>query len=461
VWKKHPFTVLIVDDEPAMLDAVKRIFRNSPYRILVASGGLAALEISSRHKVDVIILDYKMPDMDGLTVLKKVKAAHPSIQVLMLTGQGGVREAVAAIKLGAIDFLLKPFETETLLAKVGQCYRIWRLEMENRALKDGSGLRFEFQDLIGDCPVMLRLKRQIIQIAASDAPVLIQGATGTGKELVARAIHVHSSRSTGPFVPVDCGALNESTMGSELFGHVKGAFTGAVESTTGLIRAADGGTLFLDEVGELPLSMQVKLLRTLQEREVRPIGSSRHFKVDVRVTAATNQDLEKAVAAGSFRQDLYYRLNVVGLRVPALAERMEDLPLLVNHFLNRFSEADRSLKCSPRAMECLRSYCWPGNVRELENAVRHAAAFCSPDVITVADLPEQVRQAAESGSGSGRLLPAEVTGETMADYEIAAIRNALARTGGHRRKAARLLGIGEATLYRKLKRYNLHQVGRK
>ncbi len=457
--KKRPFTVLIVDDEPAMLDAVKRIFRNFPYRIKVATGGYQALEIIRQHHVDVIILDYKIPDIDGLTVLKKVKASCPSIQVIMLTGQGGVREAVAAIKLGASDFLLKPFETETLLAKVRQCCRIWQLEMENRALKEGGALDFDFQDLIGNSPLMLRLKRQIVQIAASDAPVLIQGATGTGKELVARAIHAHSPRASNPFVPVDCGALNESTMGSELFGHVKGAFTGAVESTTGLVRAADGGTLFLDEIGELPLSMQVTLLRTLQEKEVRPIGSSRHFKVNVRVTAATNQDLEKAVAAGNFRQDLYYRLNVVGLRVPALNERMEDLPLLVNHFLNRFGQGDRSLVCSPQAMECLRRYGWPGNVRELENAIRHAAAFCSQDVITVADLPEHVRQGTECGPG--HLLPLEVAGETMADYEIAAICNALARTGGHRRKAARLLGIGEATLYRKLKRYNLYEVGRK
>lgn len=452
------FTLLIVDDEPAMLAAVKRVFRKSPYRIKVASGGRQALEIVRRQQVDVIILDYKMPDMDGLKVLKRVKLERPEVQVIMLTGKGGVKEAVAAIKLGASDFLLKPFETETLLAKVGQCYRIWRLEMENRALRDESDLRFEFRNLIGNSPVMLRLKRQILQIAASDAPVLIQGATGTGKELVARAIHVHSPRNPKPFVPVDCGALNESTLGSELFGHVKGAFTGAVESTTGLIRAAHGGTLFLDEVGELPLSMQVSLLRALQEGEVRPVGSSRQFKVDVRVTAATNQDLEKAVAAGSFRQDLYYRLNVVCLRVPSLAERMEDLPLLVNHFLNRFGKGDRSYVCSPRALRCLQSYAWPGNVRELENAIRHAVAFSNQGNITIADLPESIRQATDGSQD--HCLASGQPGETMADYEIAAIRNALAKTGGHRRKAARLLGIGEATLYRKIKRYKLHHVGR-
>ncbi len=454
----RPFTVLIVDDEPAMLAAVKRIFRKTPYKIEVASCGTAALEYVSSNAVDAMILDYKMPDINGLEVLKKVKSDRPAIQVLMLTGQGGVKEAVAAIKLGAIDFLLKPFEAETLLAKIHQCYRIRQLEMENQILKNENCFNADFRHLVGNSPVMLRLKSQIIQVAKSNAPVLIRGATGTGKELVARAIHAHSLRAGKPFVPVDCGALNESTMGSELFGHVKGSFTGAVESTIGLIRAASEGTLFLDEIGELPLPMQVSLLRTLQEKEVRPVGASQHFKVDIRVTAATNQDLEKAVAEGRFRQDLYYRLNVVSIKVPSLDERLEDLPLLVNYFLNRFATDNRSFVCSPLALECLRNYGWPGNVRELENALRRAVAFCKQGTITVSHLPESVRKLANCQESA--FLQEVNLGETMADYEIAAIRNALAKTGGHRRKAARLLGIGEATLYRKLKRYNLYGVGR-
>jgi DNA-binding NtrC family response regulator len=292
----------------------------------------------------------------------------------------------------------------------------------------------------------------VSQVAGADASVLIQGETGTGKELVAKAIHFHSHRKDQPFVPVDCGAIGETVMGSELFGHVKGAFTGAHESTPGLIRSADKGTLFLDEVGELSLTMQVKLLRTLQEREVRPVGASQSHPVDVRFIAATNRNLEEEVAQGRFRQDLYYRLNVVVLGVPSLGERVEDIPILARHFIQQFSTpASPVRKISNVALKLMNTYDWPGNVRELENVIRRAVAIGQDEYIKPFDLPENINNGSYSGIHSTDLMGSD----SLAAYETAAIRNALAKCEGHRKRAAQMLGIGEATLYRKLSKYQL------
>jgi DNA-binding NtrC family response regulator len=299
---------------------------------------------------------------------------------------------------------------------------------------------------------MLGLKRMILQVAQADASVLIQGETGTGKELVARAIHFHSSRKGHAFVPVDCAGINENVMGSELFGHVKGAFTGAHESTQGLFRAAERGTLFLDEIGELPISMQVKLLRAIQEREVRPVGASRSYPVDVRILAATNRDLEQEVEAARFRQDLYYRLNVVVMKVPPLRDRRDDIPLLVHYFMEQFrSPACPAQRISSQALACLNAYDWPGNVRELENVLRRAVAMCTQEDIVPADLPENIHKSNVLTDAADHGL----NGDSLAAYELVAIRNALVKSNGHRKKAARLLGIGEATLYRKLNKYRI------
>ncbi len=445
------FSLLLVDDEPAILSSLKRIFHKAPYTIHTAENGRMAMEVLQQTRVDAALVDLMMPEMDGMQLLEHVHKQWPWVQVVILTGFGGVKEAVEAIQTGAADFLQKPFEPETIEARVNQIYHIWYLEMENQRLREKVEFQFSYNQLIGNSAAMLKLKKMIMQVAGSDASVLIQGETGTGKELVARAIHYHSPRKNQAFVPVDCASINETVIGSELFGHIKGAFTGAHESTKGLIRSADKGTLFLDEVGELPLAMQVKLLRAIQEKEVRPVGSSQSHTVDVRILAATNRNLEEEVAQGRFRQDLYFRLNVVVLGVPSLHSRKEDLPLLTRYFIQQFASPASSVEhLTNEALACMNSYDWPGNVRELENVIRRAVAMGQSNGITPGDLPESIysgNAAAAAGDNS--------ESDTLEAYELAAIRNALLKCDGHRKKAASLLGIGEATLYRKLNKYNI------
>jgi DNA-binding NtrC family response regulator len=454
--QERRFALLLVDDEPNILTALKRVFRKSPYDLYTAENGLAALQLLKQIPIDAALVDLMMPEMNGMELLAQMRNAYPHIMVVILTGHGGIQEAVAAIKLGAVDFLQKPFEDEGLRARIDQLHRMWLLEQENRRLKEQMQFSFGFEQLIGNAVAVLNLKRMILQVAHSDASILIQGETGTGKELVARAIHYHSERQAQSFVPVDCASLNESVMGSELFGHVKGAFTGAHENTLGLIRSADRGTVFLDEVGELPLGMQVKLLRTIQEREVRPVGASRSYPVDVRFLAATNRNLEQEVAEGRFRQDLYYRLNVVVMSVPPLRDRTEDLSLLIRHFISQASPSSTSVRTiSKEALACLMTYEWPGNVRELENIIQRAVAIGQDDCIRPADLPEQFQNTPMS-SCVVNAPNDDLVEDSLAAYERAAIRNALAKCGGNRKKASRMLGIGEATLYRKLKKYNLN-----
>jgi len=451
--KQRQFSLLLVDDEPAILSALKRVFRKAPYDIYTADNGLAALNVLQTTQIDAALVDIKMPEMSGMELLAQIQAKWPMVRVVILTGHGGVKEAVDAIQMGAVDFLQKPFEAESLDARVNQLFHIWSLEQENLRLKEQVQFRFGYEQLIGNSTAILNLKKMIIQVAGSETSIIIQGATGTGKELVARAIHYHSLRSNQPFIPVDCASISETVMDSELFGHVKGAFTGAHESTRGLFRAADKGTLFLDEVGELPLSMQVKLLRTIQEKEVRPVGASQNYPVDVRILAATNRDLEEEVAQGRFRQDLYFRLNVVKLYAPPLKERVDDIVLLVRYFLQQFfTNASSVGQVSNEALACLNNYDWPGNVRELENVIRRAVAIGQGEHIMPCDLPEIM-----SGGGNVQVdSPSDIPGDSLAAYELSAIRNALLKCDGHRKNAARMLGIGEATLYRRLNKYQSH-----
>lgn len=447
----HQFSLLLVDDEPAILTSLKRLFRSSPYNIHTAENGRRAMEILREFRIDAALVDLKMPEMDGLELLRQIRKHWPGIQVVILTGFGGVKEAVEAIRTGAADFFQKPFEPETIKARVNQLYEIWFLRAENLRLREKVQFQFGYDQLIGNSTAMLKLKKMIMQVSGSDASVIIQGETGTGKELVARAIHHHSLRRNQPFVPVDCAGINETVMDNELFGHVKGAFTGAHESTKGLIRSADKGTLFLDEVGELPLAMQVKLLRALQEKEVRPVGSSRNYPVDVRILAATNRNLEEEVAQGRFRHDLYFRLNVVVMTVPSLSSRSEDIPLLSRYFIQRFATPASPVRhLTGEAMACLNAYDWPGNVRELENVIRRAAAMGHGQGIEPGDLPESIYKSCAVISDSNELIK-----DSLAAYELAAIRNALLKCDGHRKHAARMLGIGEATLYRKLHKYHI------
>lgn len=451
--QSRQFSLMFVDDEDSILSSLKRVFRKSAYTLHAAHHGLEALEILNRTPIDVAMVDLMMPEMDGMELLKRMQADFPSVKVVILTGSGGVQDAVKAIKLGAVDFIEKPYEAENIETRISQLYHIWSLEQENQRLKQKVQYQFDYDQLIGNSTAMLNLKKMIVQVSGVDASILIQGETGTGKELVARAIHYHSPRSGQLFCPVDCAGISETVMASELFGHVKGAFTGAHETTKGLFRTADKGTLFLDEVGELPLSMQVKLLRVIQEKEVRPVGASRSYPVDVRLVAATNRNLDHEVAQGRFRQDLFYRLNVVTVNTPRLVDRKDDISLLARHFVQQFASAVSSVsQVAPESLTYLLNYDWPGNVRELENVIRRAVAMGQGQQIMPCDLPESISGGLHKSIG----LPEDTSADSLAAYEMSAIRNALQKCDGHRKKAAQLLGIGEATLYRKLNKYQAY-----
>ena len=451
---KNIFSLLIVDDEPLFRELLRTAFLEDDYILHTAENGVEALSILEETHVDAALVDLQMPEMDGLTLLTEIKEKYPGIMVIILTGSGGINEAVQAIKLGAVDFLKKPFPAAELRVRVDQLYRIWLLQEENKNLREEINFSFGFERLVGNATAMLKLKETVVQIGKSDASVLIQGETGTGKELVARAIHFHSPRADSAFVPVDCAAISESVIESELFGHVKGAFTGAYTSAPGLIRSAEGGTLFFDEIGELSPAIQAKILRTIQEREVRPLGSTKSYPVNIRVLAATNRDLEKEVGEGRFREDLFYRLNVVTVQAPPLRKRREDIALLTRYFIQRFKTDFSSIEgISDEALNIMYRYDWPGNIRELENAVMRAIALGRGTEILPVDLPPSLYN--KIGGMQNSRQSSALTGDSLAAYEQAAIHNALQQCGGNRKQAAKILDIGEATLYRKLKIYKI------
>jgi DNA-binding NtrC family response regulator len=432
----------MVDDEPSVLSSLKRVFFEDEYQIYTAGNGAQALELLSEFKIDAALIDLKMPGMDGLTLLKTMGEDFPQTMVIMLTGHGSIQDAVEAVKLGAVDFLEKPYAPEALRTRITQLHQIWHLREENRQLRARIEFQFGFDRLVGNSTVILKLKELIARLGPNDAPILIQGETGTGKELVARAIHHHSARSAGNFVPVDCAAISETVIESELFGHVKGAFTGAHMSTLGLVRSADGGTP----------AIQSKLLRTIQESEVRPVGSNQAYPVDIRILAATNRDLAKEVAENNFREDLFYRLNVVAIEVPPLRERKEDLALLAKYFLKRFAtDVTPTRDIARKTYFCLENHDWPGNIRELENVIRRAIALGRGERIEPEDLPANIFTPAGDGFAPVH-IPSD---DSMASYEKSAILNALKKSGYNRRIAAQILGVGEATLYRKISKYGL------
>jgi len=444
----------MVDDESSVLSSLKRVFFEEDYQIHTAKNAQEALSTVGKMRIDAAIIDLKMPGMDGLVLLKELKKDYPHIMAIMFTGHGSIQEAVEAIKLGAVDFLEKPYSPEGLRVRVAQLHRIWQLSEENRELKRKIEFQFGFDRLVGNSTAILNLKQIITQVGPGDTSILIQGETGTGKELVARAIHHHSRRSDKSFVPVDCAAISETVIQNELFGHVKGAFTGAHISTLGLVRSADKGTLFLDEIGELSPAMQAKLLRTLQESEVRPVGSSKSHKVDIRVVAATHRDLAEGIERKTFREDLYYRLNVVALNIPPLRDRKEDTSLLAKFFIKRFrSDYSPVEEISKHALIYLANYNWPGNIRELENVIRRAMALAKGKSIQPEDLPPEIYSPSDSTAIQGIEIPPD---ESMEAFETAAINNALSKCGNSRRKAAQILKISEATLYRKIKKYSIN-----
>ena len=445
--------VLVIDDEPQVLKALDRFMRGWGFEVEALSDPRVALNRIAVQDFDAVLTDYSMPLVNGLDVLRAVNEHQPACPTIILTAYASVERAVEAMRIGAFDFLAKPIESEEL-RKVME--RAVCRQRQPRVANSSEAARI----LLGDSEPIRSLRALIADVADTDSTVLITGESGTGKELVARALHEGSSRASRAFIPVHSGAIPESLLESEMFGHVKGAFTGATQARAGRFELADGGTLFLDEIGEMPLSLQVKLLRVLQERCFEPVGSSRTVRVDLRVLAATNKDLEHLVETGQFRADLFYRLNVVPIVVPPLRERREDIPILANHFLARYREARRSAvtRFSGEAMSCLMACDWPGNVRELENLVERLVILKRQGVIEVSDLPERYR--------SGRTPPAPAlppvvpelpeTGldlrKVLAEYEEELVRQALERSKGNKNRAAALLGINRTTLVEKLKR---------
>lgn len=442
-------SVLIVDDEPGTREICTRVALDAGLRVLAAETTEQALELLDQYPVDIVVSDLKVPQTGGLELLRRIRSSFQHIAVLMLTQYGTIESAVEATRLGARDYITKPFHVAELQTKLQRVVRDLELDQENRLLREQLRTRPGFAGLIGVSAKMQRVYKVIEKVSQHTYPVLILGESGTGKELVARSIHFNGPRKQKPFVPVDCSSLVPTLIESELFGYVKGAFTGATHTKMGLLEAAQEGTLFLDEVGDMPVDLQAKLLRALQEREVKPVGSTDRISINVRVIAATNRDLEIAIREGRFRQDLYFRLNVVQIKLPPLRDRKTDIPLLVNSFLEKFCDPQRPLRTiSEDAMRRLMAYDWPGNVRELENAVERAVALGSGPILHVGDLPSNLQYASAEHS----LEPEELL--SLEELERRAIGRALRETSGDKLAAARLLGIGKTTLYRKLKQYN-------
>jgi DNA-binding NtrC family response regulator len=443
--------VLVVDDEPSMLESVRRILRGEGHQVLLAGSWGDARSVLTRADLDVVLLDLRLGDARGLDALDELRRVRPDVEVVVMTGHASVESAVGCMRRGAFDYLAKPFDdVHRVRATVGRALERRALVFRNRALEDALRGREGLPELVGHSPAMRALERLVQSLRHNESNVLVQGESGTGKELVARAIHATSPRRAQTFVPVDCGALPASIIESELFGHERGAFTGAV-GAPGLFRVAHRGTLFLDEVGEIPLAVQAKLLRALQEREVRPVGASGSVAVDLRVIAATNRDLAAMVADGSFRADLYYRLNVVRIEIPPIRERRQDIVPLAQHFLEKHRGSHSpATGFEPEALEALMRCDWPGNVRELENVIESALALAPGPRLRVADLPRVASDAAAERGARDPGLPL-----SLEAYERSALERALVETQGDVSRAARRLGIGRSTLYRKLARYGI------
>ena len=441
-------SILIVDDEDSTRKLCRDIAVDATLQAHTAGTTEQALELLEESAVDIVLTDMKVPEAGGMELLRLIRSSHPHIAVMMLTQYGSIETAITATRLGALDYIAKPFHVAELRAKLERLMHAIDGDEKHRGLRDQLRTRSGFESLIGTSAKMQRIYRLIERVGHHDYPVLVLGESGTGKELVARSIHLSGVRKNKTFVPVDCSTLVPTLIESELFGYVKGAFTGAEQSRVGLFERANGGTLFLDEIGDLPLDLQAKLLRVLQEGEVRPVGATNRVPIDVRIIAATNRDLETAIRTGGFRQDLYFRLNVVQVKLPPLREHRNDIPLLANHFLKQFSDGQNTINTiSEDPMQCLLAYDWPGNVRELENAVERAVALGSGPLLHTCDLPSNLQQ----NSNEEELESNELT--TMKEIERRFILRALHEANGDKLAAARLLGMGKTTLYRKLKQY--------
>ena len=445
--------ILVVDDEISILKLLKEALTQWGYQVTCVSTGTEALEAIRTELFDAAITDIRMPEMTGLDLLREIKRHDESIEVVVMTGYPTIASAVEALKEGAYDYLSKPLILDELRHLMARVTEKRFLKGEVQSLRARLGEELSVNELVGNAAPMQRVKEIISKVATTDSPVLIEGESGTGKELVAAAVHRLSSRSKGPFIPVNCSAIPEDLLESEFFGHVRGAFSGAVSDALGLFRGANDGTIFLDEIAELSPGLQVKLLRVLQEMQVRPVGSTKPHSVDVRVIAATNRDLDRSIADGRFRQDLYYRLNVVRVSLPPLRARRDDIPVLVNHFLRRYNRRfRRDVKgITPDALAALTAYEFPGNVRELENVIERAFAMGAREQITFSDLP---------ALGNAVLIPATAATATgsvprLADVEKDLILRALAFYKDDKEAAASALGISRRTIYRRLKEYGM------
>ena len=441
--------ILIVDDEQSMVQFLTALLKREGYEVLSARSGPEALEMVREQAPDVVITDVKMPGMDGITLLEKIKKLDESTPVIIMTAYASQKTAIDALNLGAYQYLEKHAKNDEIKLVIRNALEMRKVRSENSYLKRQLKRTHATKEIIGRSDQMMSVFKMVDKVAETDSTILISGESGTGKELIAREIHYRSRRSGGPFVSINCGALPKDLLESNLFGHVKGSFTGAVRDQMGLFQVAEGGTFFLDEVGETQPATQVKLLRALQEREIIPVGGTKPIKIDVRLVAATNSDLEKEVREGRFRTDLYYRLNVIPLRLPSLRQRIDDIPILADHFLRRILGPDGPKRLSKNALDALGRYHWPGNVRELENVIERAVILSDDNEIDLGDLPEKVVRG-ESARGS---LVIDQPDLTLEELEREYILKVLQHTSWQKKRASEILGINASTLYRKLQAY--------
>jgi two-component system, NtrC family, response regulator AtoC len=434
--------ILVVDDDPAGRELLRKVLGTEGHQVIQAADGREALAELARQPADLVVSDIRMPDIDGVQLLERMRAAAPDVPVILVTAFGDVEGAVDAIRRGAFDYLPKPYDVDGVRLVVRRALAQAALVSENRELRRQVRDKYRLEGIVGRSEAMLQVFKTAARVAQSDATVLIEGESGTGKEQVARAIHATSQRAAGPFVAVDCGAIAEGVLESELFGHARGAFTGAQATRRGLFEEANRGTLFLDEMGDVGPALQARLLRALQEGEVRRVGANEPIPVDVRVLAATNKDLARLVKDGKFREDLYYRINVVNIRLPPLRERREDVPLLAEHFAAKHGRPEGAA-ITPEARELLIRYDWPGNVRELENVIARALALNPSGLVVPEDLPDRLR-----GLPPGVPAPGSSDRPTLDEVERRYAAQVLAETGGNKTRAAEILGIDRKTLYR-------------
>ena len=453
----HQKSVLVVDDDDSLRRVVEYNLAEEGYRVVTATDGAAGLRAFQEGSVDLVLTDVRMPDMDGLELLTRLKTMQPELPVIVLTAHGTINSAVEAMKLGASDYLTKPFNRDQLKAAARKALEVAELTSENRQLRQIVAERFSFASMIAGSRAMRAVTDTASRVAQGDTTVLLEGESGTGKELLAKAIHFHSPRTRGPFITINCGAIPENLLESELFGHRRGSFTGAVNDKKGKFEVADRGTIFLDEIGELPQLLQVKILRVLQEREIDKVGETKPIKVDVRVIAATNRDLEKMIADGGFRDDLYYRLAVVSIRVPPLRERTDDIPFLVDHFLRK--HAERLGRQRPAVDKTVYSvfnlYGWPGNIRELENVIERALVLDKEGTVGLDDLPERLRTHENHIANLRMELPDE--GISLEDVERELLLAALEKHNWNQTKAAAFLNITRSTLLYRMQKFNLQR----